>query len=108
MNLSVTGHHVTVTAAIRSYVESKLDRVLRHSDHVTAVSVILSVQKLRQKAEASVHVRSRDLHVEADHEDLYAAIDAMADKLDRQVLKHKDKGRASAHPHVALKHRAEG
>jgi putative sigma-54 modulation protein len=104
MNLSVTGHHVTVTSAIRSYVESKLDRVLRHSDNVTTVSVILSVQKLRQKAEANVHVRGKDLYVEADHEDLYAAIDAMADKLDRQILKHK--GRAGAHPHDALKHRA--
>jgi putative sigma-54 modulation protein len=102
MNLSVTGHHVAVTPAIRSYVESKLERCLRHSDRVTTVSVILSVQKLRQKAEASVHVRSRDLHVEADHEDLYAAIDAMVDKLDRQILKHK--GRAGAHPHAALKH----
>jgi putative sigma-54 modulation protein len=105
MNLSVTGHHVAVTAAIRSYVESKLDRVLRHSDRVTTVSVILSVQKLRQKAEANVHVRGKDLYVEADHEDLYAAIDAMADKLDRQVLKHK--GRAGEHDHDALKHRAE-
>ena len=104
MNLSVTGHHVTVTPAIRGYVESKLERCLRHSDRVTAVSVILSVQKLRQKAEASVHVRGRDLHVEADHEDLYAAIDAMVDKLDRQILKHK--GRAGAHPHAALKHQA--
>jgi len=106
MNLSVTGHHVTVTAAIRSYVEAKLDRVLRHSDNVTAVVVILSVQKLRQKAEANVHVRGKDLYVEADHEDLYAAIDAMADKLDRQVLKHK--GRAGARQNDALKHRAEG
>ena len=105
MNLTVTGHHVAITAAIRSYVEAKLDRVLRHSDHVTAVGVILSVQKLRQKAEANVHVRGKDIFVEADHEDLYAAIDAMADKLDRQVLKYK--ARAKAHPHDALKHQAE-
>jgi putative sigma-54 modulation protein len=104
MNLSVTGHHVAVTPAIRSYVESKLGRCLRHSDRVSTVSVILSVQKLRQKAEASVHVRGRDLHVEADHEDLYAAIDAMVDKLDRQLLKHK--GRSGDHPHDALKHQA--
>lgn len=106
MNLTVTGHHVAVTPAIRSYVESKLERVVRHSDHVSGVSVILSVQKLRQKAEANVHVRGKDLYVEADHEDLYAAIDAMADKLDRQVLKHKD--RSSTHPHDALKHQAGG
>jgi putative sigma-54 modulation protein len=104
MNLSVTGHHVAITPAIRTYVESKLDRVLRHSDRVTTVSVILSVQKLRQKAEANVHVRGKDLYVEADHEDLYAAIDAMIDKLDRQVLKHK--GRTGTRPHDALKHQA--
>ena len=105
MNLSVTGHHVTVTPAIRSYVESKLDRVLRHSDNVTTVSVILSVQKLRQKAEANMHLRGKDLHVEADHEDLYAAIDAMIDKLDRQVLKQK--GRAATRPSDALKRHSE-
>jgi putative sigma-54 modulation protein len=106
MNLTVTGHHVSVTPAIRSYVESKLERIVRHFDSVSGVTVILSVEKLRQKAEASVHVRGRDLFVEADHEDLYAAIDAMADKLDRQVLKYKD--RAHAHPHDALKRHAEG
>jgi putative sigma-54 modulation protein len=104
MNLTVTGHHVAVTPAIRTYVETKLERIIRHSDHVSGVSVILSVQKLRQKAEANVHLRGKDLFVEADHEDLYAAIDAMADKLDRQVLRYKD--RASNHPHDALKHQA--
>ena len=106
MNLTVTGHHVAVTPAIRSYVESKLERIVRHSDHVSGVSVILSVQKLRQKAEANVHVRGKDLYVEADHEDLYAAIDAMADKLDRQVLKHKD--RSNTRPHDALRHQPGG
>ena len=101
MNLTVTGHHVAVTPAIRSYVESKLERIVRHSDHVSGVSVILSVQKLRQKAEANVHVRGKDLFVEADHEDLYAAIDAMADKLDRQVLKHKEKRESHRHEGAA-------
>lgn len=106
MNLTVTGHHVAVTPAIRSYVETKLERIVRHFDDVTGVNVILSVQKLRHKAEANLHVRGKDLFVEADHEDLYAAIDAMADKLDRQVLKYKD--RANSRPHDALKHREGG
>ena len=91
MNLTITGHHVEVTAALHDYVTSKLDRVFRHFDHVTNTSVILSVQKLRQKAEVTVHVRGKDIYVEADSEDLYAAIDAMIDKLDRQVVKHKEK-----------------
>jgi putative sigma-54 modulation protein len=106
MNLTVTGHHVAVTPAIRSYVETKLERIVRHFDDVSGVNVILSVQKLRQKAEANLHVRGKDLFVEADHEDLYAAIDAMADKLDRQVLKYKD--RANSRPHDALKHQNGG
>jgi len=91
MNLTITGHHVEVTAALHDYVTSKLDRVIRHFDHVTNTSVILSVQKLKQKAEVTVHVRGKDIYVEADSEDLYAAIDAMIDKLDRQVVKHKEK-----------------
>jgi putative sigma-54 modulation protein len=102
MNLTVTGHHVAVTPAIRSYVESKLERVMRHCDHATAVNVILSVQKLRQKAEANVHVRGQDIFVEHEDGDLYAAIDALIDKLDRKLIKYKD--RANSHPHDAIKH----
>jgi len=105
MNLTVTGHHVIVTPAIRSYVEAKLERVIRHCDQVTAASVILSVEKLRQKAEANVHVRGQDIHVEHADADLYAAIDVLADKLDRKLIKYKD--RAYAKPHDALKHHAE-
>ncbi len=102
MNLTVSGHHVAVTPAIRTYVESKLNRVTRHFDHVIDLNVILSVEKLRQKAEVSVHVRGKEIFVECDDEDLYAAIDALVDKLDRQILKYKD--RVRAHPHDALKH----
>ncbi|MDQ7990238.1 MAG: ribosome-associated translation inhibitor RaiA [Candidatus Dactylopiibacterium sp.] len=91
MNLTITGHHLEVTPALREYVVSKLDRVIRHFDHVVATNVTLSVQKLRQKAEVTVHVRGKDIHVEAEDDDLYAAVDAMADKLDRQVVKHKEK-----------------
>ena len=91
MNLSVSGHHLDVTAAIRSYVEAKIARVTRHFDHVIDAHVILTVDKLRQKAEATLHVRGKDLHCECEEADLYAAIDLLADKLDRQVLRYKDK-----------------
>lgn len=101
MNLNITGHHLEVTPALREYVISKLDRVIRHFDHVTATHVILSVQKLRQRAEVTVHVRGRDIHVESEDDDLYAAIDSMADKLDRQVVKHKEK--AADHGHDSMK-----
>ncbi|HAY08777.1 MAG TPA: ribosome-associated translation inhibitor RaiA, partial [Thauera sp.] len=91
MNLNITGRHVEVTPAIRDYVTSKLDRVIRHFDNVTSVAVILSVEKLKQKAEVTLHVRGKDIFVESDDADLYAAIDAMTDKLDRQVQKYKQK-----------------
>ncbi|MBB5019462.1 putative sigma-54 modulation protein [Chitinivorax tropicus] len=91
MNLNLSGHHLEITPAIREYVISKLDRVTRHFDHVIDVNVILSVDKLQQKIEANVHLRGKDIHVEAIDEDMYAAIDALIDKLDRQVLKHKEK-----------------
>ncbi len=103
MNLTVSGHHVDLTPAIRSYVQSKIERVARHFDHVIDVNVILSVQKLRQKAEVTVRVRGKDIYVESDDEDLYAAIDLLVDKLDRQIIKYKD--RVQAHPHDALKHK---
>jgi putative sigma-54 modulation protein len=91
MNLSVSGHHLEVTPAIRSYVRSKIGRVTRHFDHVIDAHVILTADKLRQKAEVTLHVRGKDLHCESEQADLYAAIDLLADKLDRQVLKYKDK-----------------
>ena len=91
MNLSVSGHHLDVTPAIRTYVQSKLERVSRHFDHVIDAHVILTVDKLRQKAEVTIHVSGKDLHCECEDADLYAAIDLLADKLDRQVLRYKDK-----------------
>ncbi|HEY7788068.1 MAG TPA: ribosome-associated translation inhibitor RaiA [Casimicrobiaceae bacterium] len=90
MNLHLTGHHLDITPAIREYVIAKLDRVNRHFDHVIDVSVVLSVDKLRQKVEATLHVRGKDLHAQSTDADMYAAIDALADKLDRQVLKYKE------------------
>ena len=97
MNFKVSGHHVSVTPAIRDYVHSKLSRINRHFDHVIDVNVILSVEKLAQKAEVSVHVRGRDIFVETVDESLYAAIDTLADKLDRQILKYKAKTRDHQH-----------
>ncbi len=102
MNLNVSGHHLDVTPAIRTYVSGKLDRVTRHFDHVIDAHVILSVDKLMQKAEITLHVRGKDIHAECVDTDLYAAIDLLVDKLDRQVIKYKDKTKAK--PHDALKH----
>jgi len=103
MNLNITGHHLDVTSAIRDYVAAKLERVTRRFDHVTNVSVILTVEKLKQKAECTVHVRGRDIFVESEDADLYAAIDSLADKLDRQIVKHKEK---TTDRHSAKKQRA--
>ena len=91
MNLTLTGHHLDITPAIRAYVINKLDRVARHFDHVIDVNVVLGVDKLQQIVEANVHVRGKDIHVESVEPDMYAAIDALADKLDRQVIKYKEK-----------------
>ena len=90
MNLTLTGHHLDVTPAIRAYVVAKLERINRHFDHVIDVSVVLTVVKLDRKVEANVHVSGNDLHAEAVDSDMYAAIDALADKLDRMVVKHKE------------------
>lgn len=90
MNLHLTGHHLDITPAIRDYVIAKVGRVKHHFDQVIDVSVVLSVDKLRQKVEATVHVRGKDLHAQSIDADMYAAIDALADKLDRQILKYKE------------------
>jgi putative sigma-54 modulation protein len=91
MQLSITGHHVEVTPALKGYVEKKLERIARHFDHVIDVHCVLTVEKLRQKAEATVHVRGNAIHADATQPDMYAAIDMLTDKLDRCVLKHKEK-----------------
>ena len=91
MNLQMTGHHLEITPALRSYVTEKLARVTRHFDHVIDVSVILSVNKLDQKIEAKLHVRGKDIYAECIDANMYAAIDALVDKLDRQIVKHKEK-----------------
>ncbi|HVL56962.1 MAG TPA: ribosome-associated translation inhibitor RaiA [Burkholderiaceae bacterium] len=105
MNLTISGHHLEVTPALRDYVIGKLERIRRHFDQVIDVNVFLSVDKLAQKAEINLHVRGKDLFAQATHEDLYAAIDCLIDKLDRQVLKYKDK--RYEHPHDSIKRQQE-
>jgi putative sigma-54 modulation protein len=96
MNLTISGHHLEVTPALRTYVTTKLDRITRHFDQVVDVRVLLTVEKLREKerrqrAECKIHVKGNDMFAESSHEDLYAALDELVDKLDRQVGKHKDR-----------------
>lgn len=107
MNLTISGHHLELTPAIRDYVQTKLERIWRHFDHVIDISVILTVDKhpekeKRQRAEITLRVRGKDLHVESISHDLYAAIDTLIDKLDRQVIKYKT--RMQDHHHQAIKH----
>ncbi len=91
MQLNVTGHHIDMTDSLQHYVETKMGRLERHFDNVTNVHVVLSVEKQRQKAEATLHISGADIFADAVDEDMYAAIDSLADKLDRQVKKHKEK-----------------
>jgi len=91
MQLNVTGHHVDVTSSLKGYVEKKLDRIVRHSDHIIDVHCILTVEKLRHKAEATIQLNGSTIYADAVEQDMYAAIDALADKLDRRVKKHKEK-----------------
>ena len=93
MQLNVSGHHVEVTSALREYVENKFERLQRHFDQITNTQVTLIVEKLVQKAEANVHISGADIFAQAESDDMYAAIDALADKLDRQLIKHKEKSR---------------
>jgi putative sigma-54 modulation protein len=91
MNVQLTGHHLDITPAIRGYVNAKLERITRHFDQVIDVNVILSVDKLEQRIEANVHIPGRDIFCESVDADMYAAIDGLVDKLDRQIIKHKEK-----------------
>ena len=107
MNLTISGHHVEVTPAIREYVQNKLERIKRHFDQVIDIAVILTVDNLtekekRQKAEINLRMSGKTVYVESLSQDLYAAIDTLIDKLDRQVMKHKD--RVQNHNHEAIKH----
>ena len=93
MNLTVSGHHMSVTPAIRQHVENKLLPIERHGEHITHAEVTLIVERHLHKAEASIHVSGGDLFASSESDDMYAAIDGLAAKLDRQIIKHKEKHR---------------
>ena len=93
MQINISGHPVEVTDALREYVETKFERLQRHFDQITNTEVTLVVEKQRQKAEATIHISGADIFAAAESEDMYAAIDSLADKLDRQLIKHKEKSR---------------
>lgn len=101
MNLSITGHHLDVTPAIREYIQTKIGRVIRHFDHVIDIQVMLSVEPLKHRAEITMRIRGKDIHCEALEENLYAAIDVLVDKVDRKVVQHKN--RTQNHAHVPVK-----
>ena len=106
MNLNLTGHHMEITPALRDYVATKLERVTGHFDQVIDVKVTLSVEKLKQTVDVTLHVPGNDIHAECSDENMYSAIDLVADKLDRQVLKHKEKLGDHHRANGALKHQA--
>ena len=106
MRLNLKGHHVEVTPAMRSYVEKKLERIVRHFDQLIDINCVFSVEKLVQRVEATLHVSGHDIHADAKDENMYAAIDALADKLDRLVTKHKEK-LTDHHAAEALRARAQ-
>lgn len=91
MQLNVTGRQLDITTSLRNYVESKMQRLEKHYDNITNVHVILEVDKQRHKAEGNIRIRGGELHADAEGDDMYASIDAMVDKLVRQVKKHKEK-----------------
>jgi putative sigma-54 modulation protein len=93
MQLHINGHHLEVTPPLKEYVESKFERLQRHNDQISNTHVILSVEKKVHRAEATVHIAGGDLFAAAEDEDMYAAIDSLSDKLDRQLIKHKQKHR---------------
>lgn len=94
MNLNISGHHIELTEALRNYVASKMARVERHFDHLIDADVVLAVEKSRHTSEVTMNVRGNTLHAGATGEDMYAAINTMVDKLDRQTRRHKDKAEA--------------
>jgi putative sigma-54 modulation protein len=106
MNLTISGHHLEVTPALRNYVTTKLDRITRHFDQVVDIRVLLTVEKQkekerRQRAECKIHVKGNDMFAESSHEDLYAALDELVDKLDRQVVNNKSRMKDHLHHDAA-------
>ncbi|MCA6063430.1 ribosome hibernation-promoting factor, HPF/YfiA family [Thalassolituus marinus] len=97
MKINISGHHVDITESLQAYVEEKMSKLERHFDNITNGQVTLTVVKERMTAEATIHVSGSDLHASAENDDMYHAIDQMVDKLDRQVLKYKEKMVARSH-----------
>ena len=91
MQISITGQHIEITDPLRTYVDEKIGRIQRHFDNVTSTSVVLVVEKNRHQAECTISTKGAQIHANADGDDMYAAIDFLVDKLDRQVIKHKEK-----------------
>ncbi|NKC00926.1 MAG: ribosome-associated translation inhibitor RaiA [Pseudomonadales bacterium] len=91
MQLSISGHHVELTESLNEYIRHKFEKIDRHYDHITQVHVVLNVEKFEHLAEATAHVTGGELFANANAEDMYASIDALVDKLDRQLIKHKEK-----------------
>ena len=91
MQISISGHHVDITDSLHHYVSTKVDKIVRHFDHVTNTNVVLQVEKKRHMAEATINTKGAMIHASSSCDDMYAAIDAMVGKLDRQVIKHKEK-----------------
>lgn len=91
MQINISGHHLEVTEALRNYVNEKFVRLERHFDKITNVQVIMQVEKLKQKVDATLHIAGGEVVATAEHDDMYAAIDLLVDKLDRQLIKFKEK-----------------
>lgn len=106
MSFSITGQHVTITSALHDYASEKIRKIERHFDHLTTIHVVLGVEKTRHTAEATLHGRGAQFHADAEAEDMYTAIDALSAKLDRQVLKHKEKQADHHRENGALKNQA--
>ncbi|MCC7412452.1 MAG: ribosome-associated translation inhibitor RaiA [Gammaproteobacteria bacterium] len=100
MQINISGHQIDVTPALRDYVTGKFQRIERHFDNLTDAHVVLSTEKSRHRAEATLHLTGANLFADSEHDDMYAAIDLLIDKLDKQVRKRKEK--------LTDHHRAEG
>ena len=106
MNLHLTGHHLQITPAIRDHIAHKLEKITAHFDHVIDISVIMTVEKLLHKVEAKMHLSGKEIFCEAHGEDMYVAVDHLIGKLDRAVIKHKEKNLSHRHDGAPIKHRA--
>ncbi|GAB3342880.1 ribosome hibernation-promoting factor, HPF/YfiA family [Marilutibacter aestuarii] len=91
MRIETHGQQIDVTPALRDYVETKLARLERHYEQPLDIKAQLSLDKPDHRAEATLNIAGRTLHADANAVDMYAAIDLLADKLDRLLMKHKEK-----------------